>query len=139
MTDGSDIRPFTSITTAAGAAGSVAASARDLARWARALYDGHVLPTRLVELMVRDADATLALDPPYPYGLGVQVFTIDGRVTYGHSGRLVGARSVVRWFPDEGIAIAIVTNQSRFDPTPLLVDLLAIVAPRHVAEGWPPD
>lgn len=138
VTDGSQIRPFTAITTAAGAAGSVAASARDLARWARALYGGYVVPARLVDLMVRDADATLALDPGFPYGLGVQVLTIDGRVTYGHSGRLVGARSVVRWFPDEGVAIAIVTNQSRFDPTSLLVDLLAIVVPRHVAGGWRP-
>jgi D-alanyl-D-alanine carboxypeptidase len=139
VTDGSPIRPFTAITTAAGAAGSIAASARDLARWAWALYDGAVLPPRLVELMLRDADATLALDPPYPYGLGVQVFRIDGRITYGHSGRLVGARSVVRWFPNDEVAIAIVTNQSRFDPTPLLVDLLAIVAPRHVVAGPLPD
>lgn len=139
VTDGSPIRPFTAITTAAGAAGSIAASARDLARWARALYGGHVIPADLVELMVRDADVTLTLDPPYPYGLGVQVFTIDGRLSYGHSGRLVGARSVVRWFPDEGVAIAVVTNQSRFDPTPLLVDLLAIVAPERVASGWRPD
>jgi D-alanyl-D-alanine carboxypeptidase len=139
VTDGSPIRPFTAITTAAGAAGSMAASARDLARWARALYGGHVLPARLVDLMVRDAEATMTLDPPYPYGLGVQAFTIDGRVSYGHAGRLVGARSVVRWFPDASVAIAIVTNQSRFDPTPILVDLLAIVAPRHIAKGLQPD
>ena len=66
------------------------------------------------------------------------MFTIDGRVSYGHSGRLVGARAVVRWFPHEQVAIAIVTNQSRFDPTPLLVDLLAIAAPEPVARGWHP-
>lgn len=139
VTDGSDIRPFTAITTAAGAAGSVAASARDLARWARALYDGHVLPARLVDLMVRDADATLALDPPYPYGLGVQVLMVDGRVSYGHSGRLVGMRSTMRWFPDEGVAIAVVSNQSRFDPGFLVRDLLAIVAPQAIGGGWRPD
>jgi len=138
VTDGSDIRPFTSITTAAGAAGSLAMSARDLTRWARALYDGWILPPELTELMIADADVTMTLNPPYPYGLGVQVFTIDGRVTYGHSGRLVGARSIVRWFPEDQIAIAIVSNQSRFDATPILRDLLAIVAPRAVGGGmWP--
>jgi D-alanyl-D-alanine carboxypeptidase len=135
VTDGSDIRPFTSITTAAGAAGSVAASARDLARWARALYAGYVLPPDLLDLMISDAFVTETLSPAYPYGLGVQVFTINGRVSYGHSGRLVGARSTVRWFPDEQIAIAIVTNESRFDPGPILVDLLAIVAPREIGVG----
>jgi CubicO group peptidase (beta-lactamase class C family) len=85
--------------------------------------------------MISDADATRALDPPWPYGLGVQVLTIDGRVSYGHSGRLVGARSVVRWFPAEEVAVAIVTNQSRFDLTGLLVDLLGVAAPRHVVAG----
>jgi len=138
VTDGSDIRPFTSITTAAGAAGSVAASARDLAHWARVLYGGRVLPPDLLELMVGDAALTQTLDPPFPYGLGVQVFTIDGRISYGHSGRLVGARSVVRWFPDEGIAIAIVTNESRFDTTPILREMLSIVAPREIGSDLPP-
>ena len=129
VTDGTDIRPFTAITTAAGAAGSVAASARDLALWARALYGGRVLPEDVLERMTADAAATAKLKPAYPYGLGVQVFMIDGRLTYGHSGRLVGARSTMRYFPLEDLSIALVTNESRFDPNPVLVDLLRIVAP----------
>ncbi len=139
VTDGTDIRPFTALTTAAGAAGSVAASSGDLARWARALYDGYVIPPALVQLMIDDATTTASLRPSYPYGLGVQVFQIDGRATLGHSGRLVGARSVMRWFPDLGIAIAVVTNESRFDPAPILRDLLAIVAPEAVNPHPRPD
>jgi D-alanyl-D-alanine carboxypeptidase len=134
ITDGTDVRPFTAIITAAGAAGSVAASAPDLARWARALYGGDVLPAGALEAMVADATTTATLKPGYPYGLGVQVFTIDGRISYGHSGRLVGARSAVRWFPEAGVAIAVVTNESRFDPGFIARDLLAIVAPRL---DWP--
>lgn len=135
VTDGTDVRPFTAIATATGAAGSLAMSARDLAHWARALYGGLVLPPELLALMIADAALTQTLKPAYPYGLGVQVFTIDGRTTYGHSGRLVGARSIVRWFPDAGVAIAIVTNQSRYDTTPILRDLLAIVAPAETGKG----
>ena len=135
VTDGTDIRPFTAITTATGAAGSLAMSARDLAHWARALYGGLVLPPELLALMIADAAVTQTLKPAYPYGLGVQVFTIDGRITYGHSGRLVGARSIVRWFPDAGVAIAIVTNQSRYDTTSILRDMLAIVAPTKTGKG----
>ncbi|HEX5589801.1 MAG TPA: serine hydrolase domain-containing protein [Candidatus Limnocylindrales bacterium] len=138
VTDGSDIRPFTAITTATGAAGSIAASAHDLARWARALYGGGILPRELLAEMVADADSVMALEPPYPYGLGVQVFEVDGRVTYGHSGRLVGARTILRWLPEDRIAIAITTNQSRFDTTPLLRALLAIVAPDHTGGGQRP-
>ncbi len=129
VTDGTSIRPFTAITTAAGAAGSIAISARDLAHWARALYDGYVLPPDMLALMLADAAATETLDPPYPYGLGVQVYTIDDRVSFGHSGRLVGARSVVRWFPEDGIGIAVVTNESRYDVTTVVRHLLAIAAP----------
>ncbi|TAK00207.1 MAG: class A beta-lactamase-related serine hydrolase [Chloroflexota bacterium] len=129
VTDGTAIRPFTSIITATGAAGSLAMSAADLARWGRALYGGEILPPELLGLMLADAGITRTLDPAYPYGLGVQAFMIDGRVTYGHSGRLVGARSILRWFPVEGVGIAIVTNESRFDATPVLVEMLAIVAP----------
>ncbi len=138
VTDGTEIRPYTSITTAAGAAGSVAASASDLVRWARALYAGQVLPAADVATMVNDAYGTARLRPGARYGLGVQISTIDGRVAYGHSGRLVGARSVVRWFPASGIAIAVLTNQSRFDPAPVLADLFLIAGPPEVVDrGWP--
>jgi D-alanyl-D-alanine carboxypeptidase len=132
LNDGTAIRPYTSITTAAGAAGSMAASAPDLVRWASALYGGSLLPPSMVQAMIDDAARTATLKPAASYGLGVQVVTIDGRLSYGHTGRLVGARSVLRWFPEDWIAIAVVTNESRFEPGLVLRDLLAIVAPQ-----WP--
>lgn len=129
-TDGTGIRPFTAITTAAGPAGSVAASPADLVRWVEALYTGGVLDPVTVAAMVGDARTVAALKLGSSYGLGVQVLTIDGRVSYGHTGRLVGMRSVVRWFPDAGIAIAVTTNESRFDPTVILTGLLAVILPQ---------
>jgi len=130
VSDGTAVRPFTAITTAAGAAGSMAASAPDLARWATALYGGKILSPGALRAMIDDATVTSTLDPAYPYGLGLQAFEIDGRLSYGHSGRLVGARSAMRWFPDLGMAIVVLTNESRFDPGEVVADLLAIVAPR---------
>ena len=44
----------------------------------------------------------------------------------GHSGRLLGFRSAVRWLPDEDIAIAVLTNQSRTDPGIFVRALLKI-------------
>ena len=41
----------------------------------------------------------------------------------------------MRWFPNEGIAIVVQMNDSRFDPTPILRSLLAVVAPRSVVAG----
>ena len=40
LSDGTQVAPFTSVVTAAGAAGSIATTSSDLVRWARALYGG---------------------------------------------------------------------------------------------------
>lgn len=127
VSDGTAVVPFTSVVTAAGGAGSIATTARDLVTWARALYGGGVLLPATVATIVDDAAVTTALKSSVPYGLGVQVVTIDGRPTLGHSGRLLGFRAVMRWLPDQGIAVAVLTNQSRTDPNLLIRDLLRTV------------
>lgn len=132
LSDGSHMVPFTSVVTAAGAAGSIASTAEDLVRWARALYDGEVLAPASLAAMVADLEVTAPFTPTVPYGLGVQAATIDGRPTLGHSGRLLGSRSVIRWLPEERIAIAVLTNQSRNDPNLIVRELL------NVALGTPP-
>jgi hypothetical protein len=71
--------------------------------------------------------ATARYDPRVPYGLGVQVVTIDERPTVGHSGRLLGVRAAVRHLPVERTTIAVLTNQSRADPGVIVARLLSIV------------
>lgn len=110
LSDGSTMAPFTSVVTAAGAAGSIASTPSDLVRWVRALYSGVVLETSSLEAMIEDIDRTATKKPTVPYGLGVQAVTFDGHATLGHSGRLLGFRSIVRWLPEERIAIAVLTN-----------------------------
>ncbi len=127
VSDGTAVVPFTSVVTATGGAGSIATTASDLTTWARALYGGGVLRPETVASMVDDATVTTALKSSVPYGLGVQVVTIDGRPTLGHSGRLLGFRAVMRWLPDEGIAVVVMTNQSRTNPNLLIRDLLRTV------------
>lgn len=126
LSDGTPIVPFTSVVTAAAGAGGLASSASDLARWARALYAGGVLEAGSVQEMVDEVAHTERFRPRIPYGLGVQVVEVAGRTTLGHSGRLLGFRSVVRWLPEEGVAIAVLTNQSRTDPGIIARALLRI-------------
>ena len=129
LSDGTRVVPFTSVVTAAGAAGSIATTSSDLARWARALYQGAALdPTSRVE-MVADALQTARFKPSVLYGLGVQVVSIDGHLTFGHSGRFLGAQSAVRWVPDAQVAIAVMTNQSRSDPAGIVAALLKLALP----------
>ena len=116
LSDGSAFMPFTSVVTAAAGAGAFASNSTDLVRWIRALYAGAVLSQESVDAMVGDISRTALYKPRVPYGLGVQRQEIDGLPSLGHSGRLLGFRSVVRWLPDEDVAIAVVSNQSRTDP-----------------------
>ncbi len=135
--DGTDIVPFTSVVTAAGGAGSLAATSEDVARWARALYRGEALPPATVKAMVDDSRRIAKLRPKVPYGLGVQVTKLDGRRALGHSGRLAGFRSVVRYLPGEGITIAVLTNEAKQDPTIIAKALLRVVSPPPPASPSP--
>jgi D-alanyl-D-alanine carboxypeptidase len=124
LSDGTRVAPFTSVVTAAGAAGSIATTSGDLVRWARALYGGSLLSPATRAEMVGDVVRTAPYKPAVAYGLGVQSVTIAGHPTLGHSGRFLGARAAVRWLTDEHIAIALITNQSRTDTNPIVADLL---------------
>ncbi|HEU4673867.1 MAG TPA: serine hydrolase [Candidatus Limnocylindrales bacterium] len=130
LADGTDRSPFTSVVTALEGAGSIAATSADLAEWASALYvPGAVLSASTLSAALADAHVTRDYVPGVRYGLGVQELTVDGWATLGHSGRILGARSQMRYVPAAGLAIAIVTNQSRRDLRPLLARLLGIVLP----------
>ena len=124
--DGTGVAPFRSVTTAAGSAGAIASSARDLALWARFLYSGAILgPSGLAEML--DVAPSLPYRADAPYGLGVQQYLIGGRLAYGHGGRLLGARSAIRYLPAEGISIAVVQNTDRGDPGVIAEELLAVI------------
>jgi len=127
LADGSGVAPFRSVVTAAGGAGSIAATSADVATWARLLYDGTAIGAAQTAAMVDDISTSAGYRPRVPYGLGVQVFKIDGRLTFGHSGRLLGFRAAVRHIPDSGTTIAVLTNQSRADPGVIVEHLLSIV------------
>jgi D-alanyl-D-alanine carboxypeptidase len=126
LSDGTAVVPFTSVVTAAGAAGSIATTASDLAHWAQALYGGSVLDPAMRIEMISDHVGTTGYTPAPTYGLGVQLVRVNGHPALGHSGRFLGARAVVRWFPDLHVTIAVLTNQSRTDPNPILADLLKL-------------
>lgn len=125
----STIMPFRSVITAAGGAGSIAATALDTARWMRDFAGGLVLPPLMQQMMLGDVAATIALKAKTAYGLGIQQVTIAGRTALGHSGRYLGFRNVVRYLPAEGVTITVLTNQNTVDPSLFASSLLGIVLP----------
>jgi len=128
--DGSTLAPFTAVATAAYAAGSIASTTEDLARWARALYGGDVLnPASLAEMLTFDPNieryAALA------YGLGASRVKIDGRfVAVGHTGALAGTRASIRWLPKQRVSVAVVFNRDLFTGDDATRYLVAALYPR---------
>lgn len=125
----SDMMPFRSVVTAAGGAGSIAGTAMDAAKWMQAWGSGRVVSKAMFREMLRDAKYTRAMHAIVTYGLGVQLITISGQPTLGHSGRYLGFQNTVRYLRGPGISIAILTNQNTYDPAVLMRKLVKIVAP----------
>jgi len=125
----SGVMPFRSVVTAAGGAGSMAGTALDAARWMRAWAGGQVLDAHTQALVLADIARTVKLHAAIPYGLGIQRVTLGGYAAYGHSGRYLGFRNVVRYLPDAGVTIAVLTNQGVWDPTRIASALLKVVLP----------
>lgn len=111
--DGTDVVPFTSVVTAAGSAGAIAATTGDLARWARALYGTPLLSKATRKEMLTFVRAT-SYGKITSYGLGVSRVKLQGRYAIGHSGALAGSRAAIRYFPKDGIAIAVAFNRETF-------------------------
>lgn len=82
--------------------GTVVSSARDLARWGDALYDGDVLPAAARgEMLAFNAD---------DYGLGAQRIRIGSREGVGHTG-LIDQWTTLLWhLPDDDVTIALLVD-----------------------------
>ena len=106
-----------------------AATSRDAARWMAALVLGDVLKPGTKLQMLSESIYTDSLGARIPYGLGLQVVRIRDRVAIGHSGRLLGFRGVVRALPEDGITIAVLTNQGVRDPSKIAERLLDVILP----------
>lgn len=118
--------PHLSAASVAGAAGAIASTATDLARWAAALYGGEVLSREATRQM-------LQVLPPDDYGLGARRVTFAGHVAYGHRGGIRGFESSMWYFPREDVAIALVSNRGLWwtDPAVLRVVRLVLEPPRQ--------
>ena len=113
------------------AGGGFATTAAELARWAKLLYEGHVLDSTGTALMLQGVPARLG--PNTQYGLGVIIRPTAHGITYGHSGFFPGWQTDMMYFPALRTAIAVQVNTSapRTTGRPLsgfLTELATVVA-----------
>jgi D-alanyl-D-alanine carboxypeptidase len=90
------------------AGGGYAATAEELARWAKALYEGKILKPAMLERMLEAVPAKTGRGDKY--GLGVQVRQSNWGASYGHGGWFPGYLSEMEYFPEHKVAIAIQVN-----------------------------
>src|SRR5262245_1059570 len=93
-----------------GAGGGWSSSAVDLARWAKKLYEGSIVPAARIAEAVQGVPAQLG--PEVRYGLGVIIWPSPKGPVWGHSGYFPGYITEMRYYPDAKIAIALQMNTS---------------------------
>jgi hypothetical protein len=90
------------------AAGELAMTAADLARWDIAVMNRTVLkPSSYGEL---EREVLLASGAPTGYGLGVNVAVTGGRRQISHGGEVSGFTARNEIYPDEKVAIVVLVN-----------------------------
>jgi D-alanyl-D-alanine carboxypeptidase len=92
------------------AGGGYAVSGGDLARWAKALYEGRAFDVSLLPTMLDGVPARLG--PDVRYGLGVIIRSTPLGPSWGHSGFFPGYVTELRYFPEHRIAVAFLINTS---------------------------
>jgi D-alanyl-D-alanine carboxypeptidase len=91
--------------------GAAWTTATDLARWAHALHHGRVVSPQSYTAMRTPARLRDGRD--WPYGLGLMLTDFEGRTRIMHTGRTMGHYSVLAFYTDEDIAIAVQVNLGR--------------------------
>jgi CubicO group peptidase (beta-lactamase class C family) len=90
------------------AAGELAMTASDLAKWNIARINRSLLPAE--DWATQETTTRLKNGTDTNYGLGVTVATPDGRRMIEHSGEAVGFLSENMVFPDQKTAVTVLTN-----------------------------
>lgn len=91
--------------------GGIISNAEDLARWAKAMYEGKAFDPMLLPQML-DGVSAPALGRETKYGLGVIIRQTRAGLTYGHSGFFPGYMTDVMYFPEKKVALAVQVNSS---------------------------
>jgi CubicO group peptidase (beta-lactamase class C family) len=108
------------------AAGELAMTAHDLALWDESLIAQSILKPAsykqmFTEVKLKDGKGT-------HYGLGVQVMDRDGHRSIEHSGEVSGFVSANEVLVDDGVAVAVLTNQDAVSAAATIAHLAAPVA-----------
>lgn len=108
-----------------GAAGAMLSTAGDLLRWQRALRAGQVVSAESYQQMT--TPHVLDDGESVPYGFGLAVDESDGLRRVQHGGGINGFNSMLAYFPDTGVGVAVISNSEGFRAGTLARDIARAV------------
>jgi len=107
-----------------GAAGMLLSTARELVRWQMALTTGKVVSA---ESFARMRTATILPDgKDTGYGFGLMIDDLAGHARVQHGGGIFGFNSMLAWYPDDDLHIAVISNGEPISSSKIADDLVWI-------------
>jgi CubicO group peptidase (beta-lactamase class C family) len=104
-----------------GAAGALLSTAGDLVRWQQALAGGRAISAASYEEMTLPFLLTSGRETSY--GLGLQLDTQAGQRCVWHGGGINGFNSVLMYFPEAGLHVAVISNSEQLRADALGLEL----------------
>lgn len=94
--------------------GGVVSNSKDLARWAKVLYEGNAIGRpyldELLNSVSKPKEAPDNSGRAYGYGLGVSIINTKYGTAFRHGGFFPGYNSMQAYYPDYRIAVAMQIN-----------------------------
>jgi len=109
------------------AAGSLIATAGDLVRWSLALMGGQVLKPESFEEMT--LPFLLENGDESPYGFGLNLQPQAGRTCFSHGGGINGFNSIMYYFPESKLCLAVISNSEGYSADEVAQRLLKLLLP----------
>ncbi len=95
-------------------AGAITSTAKDVATFYNALFNGKIISQKSIKQMTTPQDEM---------GMGVSVANFNGETIYGHNGAIDGFRSMVVYIPQKKLTIAFTFNALSVSSTDIIITL----------------
>lgn len=110
---------------APGAAGALVSNVLDLVKWHQALEAGELVSSASYEAMYRRTK--LADDSDQPYGYGWALNDLAGKRKLGHGGGINGFSTMIGRYPDERLAVIVLSNTAGFNTGAVEVQIAKVM------------